>query len=83
VPRARSYPRTRRPRSSAETLSLFVSFRADADLPHPRRHHAVHSLPAEHRGHLLGDVPALILVAVVLSGLLVTAESRPDNGLAD
>lgn len=33
---------------------------------------AVESLPAEHSGHLLGDVPALILVAVVLGGLLWT-----------
>jgi hypothetical protein len=32
---------------------------------------AVQSLSApEHRGHLLGDVPALILVAAVLGGLL-------------
>ena len=41
---------------------------------------AVQSTP-EHRGHLLGDVPALILVAVVLSGLLWSdtkrAQSRP------
>jgi len=32
---------------------------------------AVQSLGApEHRGHLLGDVPALVLVAAVLGGLL-------------
>ena len=31
---------------------------------------AVQSMPAEHSGHLLGDVPALILVAIVLGGLL-------------
>jgi hypothetical protein len=31
---------------------------------------AVQSMPAEHRGHLLGDVPALVLVAIVLGGLL-------------
>jgi len=35
---------------------------------------AVQSLPAEHRGHLIGDVPALILVAIVLGGLLVAAD---------
>jgi hypothetical protein len=32
---------------------------------------AVQSMPAEHRRHLLGDVPALFLVAIVLGGLLV------------
>src|SRR5215468_1861167 len=32
---------------------------------------AVQSMPAEHHRHLLGDVPALFLVAVVLGGLLV------------
>ncbi len=31
---------------------------------------AVQSMPAEHSGHLIGDVPALILVALVLGGLL-------------
>lgn len=30
----------------------------------------------EHRGHLLGDVPALLLVAVVLAVLTVRAEKR-------
>ena len=37
---------------------------------------AVQSMPAEHRWHLLGDVPALFLVAIVLGGLLVW----PDTG---
>ena len=32
---------------------------------------AVQSMPAEHCGHLLGDVPALFLIAIVLGGLLV------------
>ncbi|HXJ37288.1 MAG TPA: DUF6632 domain-containing protein [Candidatus Eisenbacteria bacterium] len=32
---------------------------------------AVQSMPAEHHGHLLGDVPALFLVAGLLGGLLV------------
>ena len=31
----------------------------------------VQSMPAEHHGHLLGDVPALFLVAGLLGGLLV------------
>jgi len=31
---------------------------------------AVQSMPAEHRWHLLGDVPALFLIAIVLGGLL-------------
>jgi hypothetical protein len=35
---------------------------------------AVQSMPAEHCGHLLGDVPALFLIAIVLGGLLVWAE---------
>lgn len=29
-----------------------------------------------HRGHLLGDVPALLLVAVVLGGLMLSARGR-------
>ena len=37
---------------------------------------AVQSMPAEHCGHLLGDVPALFLVAIVLGGLLVWSENR-------
>ena len=36
---------------------------------------AVQSMPAEHQGHLLGDVPALFLVAIVLGGLLVASEA--------
>ena len=35
---------------------------------------AVQSMPAAHCGHLLGDVPALFLVAVVLGGLLVWSD---------
>jgi len=35
---------------------------------------AVQSMPAEHCGHLLGDVPALFLVAIVLGGLLVWSQ---------
>jgi len=36
---------------------------------------AVQSMPAAHCGHLLGDVPALFLVAIVLGGLLVSSEN--------
>jgi hypothetical protein len=36
---------------------------------------AVQSMPAEHRWHLLGDVPALFLVAMVLGGLLVWSDA--------
>jgi hypothetical protein len=32
---------------------------------------AVQSMPAEHCAHLLGDVPALFLIAIVLGCLLV------------
>ena len=35
---------------------------------------AVQSMPAEHRWHLMGDVPALFLVAIVLGGLLVWSD---------
>ena len=35
---------------------------------------AVQSMPAAHCGHLLGDVPALFLIAIVLGGLLVWSE---------
>ena len=35
---------------------------------------AVQSMPAEHCAHLLGDVPALFLFAIVLGGLLVWSE---------
>jgi len=36
---------------------------------------AVQSMPGEHRWHLLGDVPALFLVAIVLGGLLVWSDA--------
>lgn len=36
---------------------------------------AVQSMPAEHHGHLLGDVPALFLVAGVLGGLLAWSDA--------
>ena len=36
---------------------------------------AVQSMPPEHRWHLMGDVPALFLIAIVLGGLLVWPES--------
>ena len=36
---------------------------------------AVQSMPAEHRWHLMGDVPALFLVAIVLGGLLVWSDT--------
>ena len=36
---------------------------------------AVQSMPGEHRWHLLGDVPALFLVAIVLGGLLVSSDA--------
>src|SRR5215469_15601844 len=36
---------------------------------------AVQSMPAAHHGHLLGDVPALFLVAIVLGGLLVSSDA--------
>jgi uncharacterized protein DUF6632 len=37
----------------------------------------------EHRGHLLGDVPALVLVALVLGGLLYADKGavEPDVGV--
>jgi hypothetical protein len=37
---------------------------------------AVQSMPDMHHGHLLGDVPALFLVAIVLGGLLVWSENE-------
>ncbi len=37
---------------------------------------ATQSMPTEHRWHLLGDVPALFLVAIVLGGLLVRSDAR-------
>jgi hypothetical protein len=36
----------------------------------------VQSMPAEHHGHLLGDVPALFLVAGVLGGLFVWSDAE-------
>jgi FtsH-binding integral membrane protein len=36
---------------------------------------AVQSMPAEHSGHRLGDVPGLFLAAIVLGGLLVWSEN--------
>lgn len=36
---------------------------------------AVQSMPAQHRWHLMGDVPALFLVAIVLGWLLVWSET--------
>jgi FtsH-binding integral membrane protein len=36
---------------------------------------AVQSMPAEHSGHRLGDVPSLFLAAIVLGGLLVWSET--------
>jgi len=35
----------------------------------------VQSMPAEHHWHLVGDVPALFLVAIVLGGLLVASDA--------
>jgi hypothetical protein len=43
---------------------------------------AVQSMPAEHHGHLMGDVPALFLVAGVLGGLLVWSEGGEREGHA-
>ncbi len=36
---------------------------------------AVQSMPSEHRSHLMGDVPALFVVAIVLGGLLVWSDA--------
>ena len=36
---------------------------------------AVQSMPAEHHRHLVGDVPALFLVAIVLGGLVVWSDA--------
>src|SRR5262245_11590091 len=41
---------------------------------------AVQSVPAEHRWHLMGDVPALFLVASVLGGLLVWSDGGERDG---
>ena len=40
---------------------------------------AVQSVPAEHHGHLTGDVPALFFVAIVLGGLLVWSDGGVRN----
>jgi len=37
---------------------------------------AVQATPSGHHGHLVGDVPALFLVAIVLAGLLVRADAE-------
>jgi hypothetical protein len=45
---------------------------------------AVQSLGApEHRGHLLGDVPALVLVAAVLGGLLYADRAHSEAAPAE
>ena len=43
---------------------------------------AVQSMSAEHHGHLMGDVPALFLVASVLGGLLVWSDDGERNDTA-
>ena len=40
---------------------------------------AVQSMPAEHHGHLVGDVPALFLVAAVLGGLLAWSDAAREK----
>lgn len=35
--------------------------------------------PGGHLGHMLGDVPALLLVAVVLGGLSYSSSAKPPN----
>src|SRR5262245_59469818 len=44
---------------------------------------AVQSMPTEHRWHLMGDVPALLLFAIVLGGLLVWSDTgeRQDGAI--
>ena len=37
---------------------------------------AVQSMPAEHRWHLIGDVPALFFLAILLGGLLVWSDTE-------
>jgi hypothetical protein len=39
-------------------------------------------MPAERRWHLLGDVPALFLAAIVLAGLLVWSDTAKGNDRA-
>ncbi len=36
--------------------------------------------PGAHMGHMLGDVPALLLVAAVLGGLIYSGPTRPAAG---
>jgi uncharacterized protein DUF6632 len=43
---------------------------------------ALQSMPAEHHGHLMGDVPALFLVAGVLGVLLVWSDGGERDGAA-
>jgi hypothetical protein len=43
---------------------------------------AVQSMSAEHHGHLMGDVPALFLVASVLGGLLLWSDGGERNDTA-
>ena len=38
------------------------------------------AMPAGHHGHLVGDVPALFLVAIVLGGLLVWSDTGTTRG---
>ena len=40
---------------------------------------AVQSMSAEHHGHLMGDVPALFLVASVLGGLLAWSDAEREK----
>jgi hypothetical protein len=40
---------------------------------------AFQSMPAAHHGHMVGDVPALFLVAGVLGGLLVWSDAADAN----
>lgn len=40
---------------------------------------AVQAMPAEHRWHLMGDVPALLLIAIVLGGLLVRSDRENEK----
>jgi len=43
---------------------------------------AVQSMSVEHHGHLMGDVPALFLVASVLGGLLLWSDGGERNDTA-
>jgi hypothetical protein len=40
---------------------------------------AIQSMPAEHRWHLIGDVPALFLIAIVLGALLVWSDAGEEK----